>query len=193
MDDDRTLDSWREPATREAGDEQTASVDDVFLRCYEEHYSHLYCYICSQWRISAEDALDVTQEVFVKLYEKLGESGAAAIANPRAWLYTAARHELINRKKKQGIITKGQADTVRGLYGAIRASLTVEDSYIAAEQERDAMKVLGSMDEEDRKSVYAWSAGITLRDIGAGRGMDFRRAHELVYSLLARIRKVLRG
>jgi len=80
-----------------------------------------------------EDARDVCQEVFTRLYRAL-ESGAS-VDNPRAWLFKAAANDCINRLRRQK------------RFGRIAERLTVESVGVGQPVDLDQQENLRIMRE----------------------------------------------
>lgn len=71
-----------------------------FAETYSDLYPVVFSAVYGKVR-SREDAEDISQELFIKLYDKLGE-----VENRRKWLYGALKLEVMAyyRKKKPGAV-----------------------------------------------------------------------------------------
>ena len=98
-------------------------MEEFVAAGYRRHYGRVYRFVRRRAR-SAEDAEDLTQEVF--------EAAAAAFANERltsepelAWLYTVAERRLVDswrrQRRAEALVPDGEAGAAsveRGAYGA---------------------------------------------------------------------------
>lgn len=68
----------------------------LLRRLFEEHHGELCAFAC-RYLASEEDAADVVQEVFVRVWSRRSERRLDDIS--RAYLYRAVRNEALNRRK----------------------------------------------------------------------------------------------
>ncbi|MDB5259955.1 MAG: polymerase, sigma-24 subunit, subfamily [Candidatus Nomurabacteria bacterium] len=74
---------------------------EAFGKVYTELYTPLYRYVISRSK-NVELAEDICQQTFLKFYEALG--GYQPNKSPLAYLFTIAKHLLINEGTKQGSV-----------------------------------------------------------------------------------------
>jgi RNA polymerase sigma-70 factor (ECF subfamily) len=77
-----------------------------FESLYRQYYTPIYKF-CFRLLNSREGAQDVTQETFIKFYERMNQQGSE-IENNRAWLYKVAGNlclNSLNKKSRHGEIT----------------------------------------------------------------------------------------
>ncbi|MBU0982276.1 MAG: sigma-70 family RNA polymerase sigma factor [candidate division Zixibacteria bacterium] len=104
----------------------------IFNRVYNELYRPIFRF-ANRMLADPEDARDVCQEVFTRLYRAL-ESGAS-VDNPRAWLFKAAANDCINRLRRQK------------RFGRIAERLTVESVGVGQPVDLDQQENLRIMRE----------------------------------------------
>lgn len=102
---------WLEPSGQEAEDLDTARLvtrfqagegDEAFTALYRRYFDRVYGYLRLVLR-DAHEAEDSTQQVFIKVFEKLG--GYERRHQPfRAWLFRIARNHAISELRKQGAL-----------------------------------------------------------------------------------------
>lgn len=75
------------------------NIQDLFKKIYEEHSDSIFRF-CLIRTSNREQALDLTQETFLRLWQTLEKQDE--VSNYRAFLFTIARHLIIDwyRKKK---------------------------------------------------------------------------------------------
>lgn len=124
--------------------EKAASGDaDAFSRIYEAWYTELFRFI--RGRVSRiEDAEDITQNVFIKLYAAIKEQRITHLSKP--FFFTIARQILIDhyRRKSTHDIISDEAVLEHGEIG------TEELPY---EENIDMEKILKHLTEEERELI----------------------------------------
>jgi RNA polymerase sigma-70 factor (ECF subfamily) len=109
---------------------------------------------------SAEDALDVVQETFIKAYENLG--GFAGRSSLYTWLFRIAVNMSLSHRRKrkwERLMTppgEDEADPVEGIEG--RSEGDPADRLLGAETEIIVQRALDELDDDHR-------AVVVLRDI----------------------------
>lgn len=83
---DELFQRWR------AGD--AMAYDTLFLRLYP-----FFCYYASQFGLSSEEAEEVVQDCFYRLWQS--QNALSDIQNIKAYLYTSVRNVSINQRKMQ--------------------------------------------------------------------------------------------
>jgi RNA polymerase sigma-70 factor, ECF subfamily len=78
--------------------------DREFRKCYAEHYPVILAFLASRVG-SMDDAEDICQEVFIRLYGNLEK-----VRERRSWLLTAARFEITNYFNKKATARSDAAD-----------------------------------------------------------------------------------
>lgn len=115
-----------------------------FDTCHEEYGDAIFRF-CLAKTSRREVALDMTQEVFMRLWDEA--RGGKHIAHPRALAYTIARNLIIDfyRKKKTDSL-----DTLieGGLEFGESASAETKSAY------QEALEAINSLPEQYREAVY---------------------------------------
>ena len=74
----------------------SGSVNERFTRAFDENYSVMFNAVRAKVG-SFDDAEEICQELFLRLYQRIGE-----VANPRAWLFGALRLVVLEHYRKKG-------------------------------------------------------------------------------------------
>ncbi len=106
--------------------------DALFIAHWAEVYRLLY-------RMLGDDAEDAAQEVFLKLHTRPPRSSS----NYRAWLYTVATREGLNRLRSRGR-QDGMIGRVKALLGT-QAELSPESATELHDEQRQVRALLGRM------------------------------------------------
>jgi RNA polymerase sigma-70 factor (ECF subfamily) len=107
--------------------------EQQFLELYDKNVSKIYRYI--YFRVGVQElAQDLTSEVFLKSWQRLNQSGAKAVENPRAFFYQIARNLLVDfyrQKDKSPIALDEIADKTvadkTGLWEQTITSLNMDE------------------------------------------------------------------
>lgn len=85
-----------------------------FKKIYDEHFTDLYDFLL---RVSqnSELASDLTQDTFLRLYRKYGNSGYSDIRNLRAYLFTIGKRLYFNHYRKKKRETKATVELQENL------------------------------------------------------------------------------
>ncbi len=128
-------------------------------------YSEYVTRICFRYVKNQDDAKDLTQEIFVKLIDRVDSfQGSSQIST---WLYrVAANHclDYLRWKKRQ---TQLLEDSV------FDKNESAPDAYAAKAQERLVEKVMAESSEEDRHLLFLhFQAGLTHLEIAEIEGVS---------------------
>lgn len=116
-----------------------------FLAAYEE-YADAVFRLCYGKTGSRDEAKDMAQEVFVRVWERLGKGGAD-IENPRAFLFTVARNLVKDYyKKKKPILERDMPE------GAMEEVPSLGDQVVLAET-RIALEALRGLSDPYREAL----------------------------------------
>lgn len=128
-------------------------VDDGSVRSALDRYSDMVFRIAIQYLKNAEDAEDVTQEVFLAL---LGRSGFEDERHVKAWLIRVAIHKSINLYKRNLKKYRLEGETAK----AFSPSVDVSDGEL-----EDALRRLSP---KDNLIVYLYYyEGYSAKEIGS--------------------------
>jgi RNA polymerase sigma-70 factor (ECF subfamily) len=186
MDKERTVASiWGDAAEAEAGTPARAAADQI-TEWYLEHADALHRSLACLCR-SEEDARDVVQEAFLRLYEVL-LAGEEEIRNPGAWLYAVAKRRILNGVRRSRIHAT-QQELMRYVVGVLAGtSPNAEEALIARQRERAVAEAIEALPEIQQQCLRARARGHTYRDISRIFGLDFRRASEAVAKAVRTLR-----
>jgi len=157
-------------------DADTASPPDPgFSSIYREHFPAVYRF---GFRLlgDPEQALDLSQEVFLKLYAALG--GIPSILDIRGWLYrTAANlsYDWLRRKRRHSDLLRADAQ-------ASPDPRDVESEFSRAEDCRAVRASLERLGPRDRLILTLYAEGLRYKEIALA--MELRESS--VGALIAR-------
>ncbi|MFC4807678.1 RNA polymerase sigma factor [Paenibacillus sp. GCM10023250] len=142
-----------------SGERAAYDAATTFDACYQQYYKHVYycAYAILRDHFLAQDA---TQETFIKIYRRLGETGAADVQE--GWLTVIARNTAIDlyRKRVRSLeITSERMETVSGsVDGGIGRFAEVPDEY----------ELLDNLKPEARKAlVLVYEYGLSYKQLAS--------------------------
>ena len=148
-----------------------AAFEQLFYRYQERVYSTAYRMMADQ-----EDAQDLTQEIFLKAYQRISKFNFRAAFS--TWLYRLAINLCIDELRKR----KKSADTMPLEEAVSQADTnTPEDHVISRDREKQVWDAINSLKEKER-------AIIILRDI---EGLSYKEIAEVFKCSLGRVKSRL--
>ncbi len=111
-----------------------------------------------------EEAADVTQESFMKLYQAVDDGGT--ISNPRSWIYTVAANicrDLLRRKRRD-----------RKKMAGCAPSLGFSENETGPEVRREVdtlRRALASLDERDQLLLMLYADGLSYKELSRATGI----------------------
>jgi RNA polymerase sigma factor (sigma-70 family) len=142
-----------------------AQGDDLFEAIYKENFPTIYRF---GYRLlgNSEQALDMAQEVFLKLYHRL--NGGSPIAEVKGWLYrtsTNLSYDWLRRKSRFQKIFTDHHQPIRK---------DVEQEVIEAEAIRATQKALERLPPRDRILLLLYQDELSYEEISRATG--FRKS-----------------
>lgn len=165
-------------------------VDEWFLREVAPLEASLMRLFRRHWRDQAEIA-DLRQELYVGLYE----AGREALPiNTRAFVFRAARNLLINRARRQQIVSIDLVAELEGLDGA--ADLLTPERHVSAREDVRRLKMgLEQLPPRCREVVVLRRIeGLSQREVAARMGVtEHTVERQMVMGMRALIDYMLGG
>lgn len=171
---------------------------DFYFRClYERHFSRTRLFFLRK-KISPDDALELTQDVFFSVYQKL-----ATLREPadfEAWLYRIAlnafRNHLEKSKagKRAGIsVELENEDEERNLLEKIAADLASPlENLVEAERERLFRRAIEELPEQMRRVFYLKIVNeLTGEEIAVALGISVNTVKAHVFQARQKLRERL--
>jgi RNA polymerase sigma-70 factor (ECF subfamily) len=151
---------------------------------YDQYAGPLYWYALALLG-RPEEAEDVVHDVFLALLQR---RGGTMIANPRAYLFKAARRRALDLRRRRG--RRDHACSGTHVWWADLAASDMADHDLSIDIER----AVGQLPTEQREVLaLKLREGLTFRDIGQMLGIPANTAASRYRLALARLRDLLRG
>ena len=152
---------------------------EAFEQLFYRHQNRVYG-IALRMMNNEEDALDVTQEIFLKAYQKISKFNFKSAFS--TWLYKLAMNSCIDalRKRKTAKTTPITDSSLKDAIIQVDVN-TPEDHAILNDRERQVWEALDSLKEKER-------AIIILKDM---EGLSYKEIAEVFKCSLGRVKSRL--
>lgn len=172
LDEDRTL---VEAAQKSA---------DAFAPIYTRYSTRIYLYVRARVATD-EDALDITQQVFVKSFKALPKYRCTDTP-VSAWLFRVARNLVIDHQRR----TRSTTD-INAIPGLLRsATISPEDAAVRGEEIELLRSALKRLDQEKRDLLaLRYAANLRIREIAAVVGKSEEATKKQLSRALQSLRK----
>lgn len=142
---------------------------DFFL-LYDEYYPKLYAYVLARLR-HREAAEDVVQQAFEKALANIKSFVPHKGATFGSWLFTIARHELVNVTREQSRVSLTSQEFLERIPLEETFLQTILEEEVAQEERRVWAEVLSAMDtlnDTEREVItLKYLAAMSYDDIAA--------------------------
>jgi RNA polymerase sigma-70 factor (ECF subfamily) len=152
----------------------------AFEQLFYKHQDRVYG-VAYRMTNNEEDALDLTQEIFLKAYQKIDKFKFSSAFS--TWLYRLAVNLCIDelRKRKRTANTMPLEEVANTGMDTCATMDTPEDHVISQDRERQIWNAINSLKEKER-------AIIVLRDI---EGLSYKEIAEVLKCSLGRVKSRL--
>lgn len=149
---------------------------------YRDYYGKVYGYIVSKIN-NSHTAEDLTSDVFLKVYEKLGSFDETK-ASVSTWIYTITRNTLTDYYRTRKVMDEIPETTPLGF--------SVEDEVCNREMLDKLAAALETLDERERDIiVLRYYSGKTLKDIAEKMGISYAYVKILQNKAMDSLKKIL--
>jgi len=167
--------------------EAPSSAEAEVLELFDALRPSLLRYI-SSFGLSAHDAEDIVQEVFLSLFRHLQQGRPRA--NLRGWLFRVAHNLSLKRKgTNQRYRRAGEHDESEFSQG-LDPSPNAEELLIEKERQLQLLAVFSALPEQDQSCLRLRAEGLRYREIADVLGMSLGWVSECLARSLARLQRV---
>ena len=146
---------------------------------YREYHGKVFGYIRSKIS-SAEDAEDLTSEVFLKVYEKL-DTFDESKSSLSTWIYTITRNTLTDYFRTRKVFAE--------IPETIEDDISVEEEVCNAEMLETLADALETLEERERDIIILrFYCGKTLREISSQMSISYAYVKVLQNNAFAKIK-----
>lgn len=157
-------------------------TDTLKEQIYREYHSKVYGYLLSKMN-HAQNAEDLTSDVFIKVYEKL-DSFDETKASLSTWIYTIARNTLTDYYRTRKVHEE-IPETLPG-------PSSVEEEVCTEAMLETLAKALEALDERERDIVILrFYSGKTLKEIADRMDISYAYVKVLQNKALAKLKNYL--
>ena len=164
---------------------------ELVRRAYEEHRDVIWRYLKSLG-VEAEEAQDLTQDVFVRLY--IAVRRGEKIATPRAWLFTVASNAALDRYRARARRTEAATEeAARLLLEHHRATARPDTNLLESERASGFRAAMQLLSPQQRACVHLRAEGLRYREIAEVLGVSVPAVSEFLRRAIRRLRSVVDG
>ncbi len=132
---------------------------------YRQYYTPIYKF-CFRFLQNHEGTLDVVQETFIKLFERMNQQGKD-IDNTRAWLYKVAANLCLNSLNSK----KRHKDVQNQLETKSVENTTPENILIDDEKRMLVQKAIGQLKPKNRILILMYQDGLSYQEMSEATGI----------------------
>lgn len=151
----------------------------AFGPLYARYVDRLYAYLRTRTgHARAEDAADLTQQVFLRALDALPRYRARDGISVAAWLFRIARNAATDWQRREGRTIPWEAvpEELRPL-----AAETADGDVLRQDEIAEVQRLLATLDEGTREAlILRFSAQLTLAEIGAVLGISEEAARKRI-------------
>lgn len=129
-----------------------------FNKIYKQYYKQIYGF-AYRLSFSQKDSEDITQEVFIKLYNELNKN--VKIENTKAWLYRCILNIHLNNKKRNKIIQF--TDNINQFER--ETSNSVEQDIILKEKKQKIAEALKTLTDKEQALINLYNDEFSYKEI----------------------------
>ena len=158
----------------------------AFEQLFHRHQSRVYS-VASRMMSNPEDALDMTQEIFLRAYQKINKFKFTSAFS--AWLYRLATNLCIDelRKRKRSANTMPLAEAISQSDGN-----TPEDDAISRDREQLIWQAINSLKEKERAIIILRDIeGLSYKEIAEVFGCSLGRVKSRIYEARQKLKGIL--
>ena len=160
----------------------------AFAQLYARYVDRLYTYLCTRTgRARADDAADLTQQVFLRALDALPRYRARDGVSFAAWLFRIARNAATDWQRREGRTIPWEA-VPEELHPA--AAETADAALLRQDEIAQAHRLLATVDAATREAlILRFSAQLTLAEIGAVLGISEEAARKRISRALRTLKE----
>lgn len=165
--------------------ERLASGDSsIFKHIYKYYYDDLCKYVYIRFTKNKEDAEEIIQNIFFKLWEN--HNKLSEIKSLRSYLFKAAYNASLNYIEHLSVIRNYQNET---LYHLKKVEFNVADDLPDEEKMKDVNNAINEFPEQTKKIfILKYIDGLKYKDIAQKLNISNKTVETLLYRGLKKLR-----
>lgn len=167
----------------------TATPREAVSRAYREDREAIYRYLVALGTDPA-DAQDITQEVFLRLYESLRQR--KQIRNFRAWTFAVASNLALNHKRAQTYRLALHSEPFLA-WQQSRGDRNAADPEQTLVEKMAVYEAIQTLSAQQRVCLHLRAEGFRYREIAEIVGVSTPTVGEFLRRAIARLKEVIHG
>lgn len=158
----------------------------LFEAHYQLHFEAIFRF-CFRFLNSRESALDITQETFMKLFERMNQQGKE-IENTKAWLYKVAGNLCLNM-----LNSKGKHSEIESILPSNPVETTTPESILIHNENADLVRnILGQLKPESRLLILMYQDGLSYREMSEATGISINSVGKTLWRIIEKISETIK-
>lgn len=160
----------------------------AFQALVERHHRSLYVFVRANSGVTTAD--DLTQEIWLRVWQALGVPDRFDGQNFRAWVFTIARNQMIDASRRRELRSTPIDPTgdVPAIEPADPSLMAPEDAERRAAFQTTLAHCIEGLELAERQVVVARLEGARPSDIAARANVKPERVHKLFHQAKAKLR-----
>jgi len=145
---------------------------------YRQNYEAIFRF-CYRMLGSREVALDVTQETFIKLFERMNGKGSD-IENTKAWLYKVAGNLCLNELSKNRL----HHDRNKQIE-ASQVEISTPEAKLIQHEEQDRVKhAISQLEQKQQMLIMMYNDGLSYREMAEATGIKEQSVGKTLWRII---------
>lgn len=156
----------------------TMNIKANFDIHYRQNYEAIFKF-CYRMLGSREEALDITQETFIKLHERMNRQGLE-IGNTKAWLYKVAGNLCLNELSKNRLHHHKNKQTEAS---QVEIS-TPESDLIQLEKLNRVKHAISKLEPKQQMLIMMYNDGLSYREMAEATGIKKQSVGKTLWRII---------
>ncbi len=157
----------------------------LFETLYAKYYEPVF-WFCFRFSNQRESALDITQETFVRLYERMNGT-PEAIENPQAWLYKVAGNLSLNHLKN----SSRHREIENTLDHSKVETATPENIFIHSEKVSRVKRCIEKLKPKEKMLILLYQQDLSYRELSVAAGIPEKSVGKTLWRIIHKLSKQL--
>jgi len=160
---------------------RTMDKKALFEAHYQQHFEAIFKF-CFRFLNNRESALDITQETFVKYFERMNQQGKG-VENTKAWLYKVAGNLCLNVLNSAG----RHSEVENRLHLNEIENTTPESILIENENTTRIRTVIARLKPESQLLILMYQDGLSYREMSEATGISINSIGKTLWRIIEKI------
>lgn len=158
----------------------------LFNAHYQQYFEAIFKF-CFRFLTDRENALDITQETFVKYFERMNQQGKG-VENTKAWLYKVAGNLCLNV-----LNTAGRHNEVENQLQITDIEATTPESILIENENTTRIRtVIARLKPESQLLILMYQDGLSYREMSEVTGISVNSIGKTLWRIIQKISETIK-